>query len=173
MLPMTPEDVEQLLFQTAEAERIERLYELLGGMLQRTATSRFGVPADEATVLVHEVFLSYLQSSPTVEDPAAWLSTVTCDSALKWQRRNGVAGANARTDPKADEFLPLSDEAFWREEVTALPERAREMVRLRYREGLTDDEIATRLGLSTSSVTTAIARAGRKLLALRKQSPER
>jgi DNA-binding CsgD family transcriptional regulator len=147
--------------QFADKEDADRLYEALNGMLQRTLTDRFGVPADEADVLMHEVFGAYLTVNCPMNDPQAWLVAATCQYGAAYQRDH----------PPPDGATPavsVDDVAAMRKiarlpPVAILHERAHEAVRLRFQEQKSYREIAKRLGVSIIHAQAIIRKALLKL----------
>lgn len=168
-MPGTREELDRF-YRSAAAEGIERLYELLGGLLQRTATHTFHVPEDEAQALVRDVFTAYIASAATVNDPEAWLIAAVCHSARAYQRRHG-SSKERRPDTPVDAATvrTIRDISFLQEAMATLPDRAREAVRLRFAEHLSYAEIVAHLGVSEFYVQNTIKQAVLKLRKMQRQ----
>ena len=142
--------------------------------------------------VVQEAFLKALRSLSNLEDPArfrGWLRHVVRTTALDWRRRQGVAGRTGERLPgegddegsasdvlEGDEARPedaLADaeqRALVRAEVASLPESQREVVWLKYMDGLSYEAIADVTGLTVSTIESRLFRARatlRKRLAAR------
>jgi RNA polymerase sigma factor (sigma-70 family) len=142
------------------AEEGIELYESLGGRLQRTLMNRFAVPPPDAERLVFEVFFSYVTRRATVDDPKRWLTAKTWESGVTWQRRHAET-------PQPE--IAAAELQEWRERLLvpgaleALPAPVREMVRLRFAEERTYEEIAAEMGVSMFYVKTAVNKARERL----------
>lgn len=133
--------------------RIEAVYRDNYDLLYRVATGRFGIPADEAPTLVHDVILSFIGAAYEVNDPRRWLLAAICNASRYFQRvRHRVEWQEL---PDSDGNSAMGDHGLEGEaligKLTAtailgeLKQRHREILRLHYIEGLTAAEIATRL----------------------------
>ena len=151
---MSPDEAGQLRHYAEQG--IERLYESLGGMLQRTLTNRFHVPTQDAEKLVYEVFAVYVTLGETVKDPEGWLIAATCESGVAWQRRHAMTPS-----PEADteELRKLRKLLVLPEALAALPEPVREMVRLRFAEKRTYEEIAAEMDVPAFYAKVAVKKA--------------
>lgn len=143
---------------TAAVERYQN-------MVYRTALHALGSPQD-ADDAVQEVFLRLYQRKGTFdgeEHLRRWLLRVTvncCRDTLKspWRKR--------RTSWEEIPEIPVFDrpeQAALYREVMALPEKYRTVLNLFYYEEFTAREIGELLGVDTSTVTTRLARARRRL----------
>lgn len=132
-----------------------------------------GLLRDEALVddVVQETLLRALEKGPRKREAlAAWLRTVTRNIAFKSYR--GTARRRAREEEAArPERLPATFDLVAKGEtlerltvaVMELPEAAREIILLRYYEGLGNAEIARRLELGQGAVRMRIHRAQKML----------
>lgn len=132
-----------------------------------------GLLADEADAddLVQETWLRALQSGPSRPEAwPAWLRTVTRNLAFK--RLRGRARLRAREEVASrPEALPSALDQIARDEslsgvvaaVLELPEHYREVVMLRFLEGLAPRHIAARLGQPVGTVRMRLHRALKQL----------
>lgn len=143
---------------TAAVERYQN-------MVYRTALHALGSPQD-ADDAVQEVFLRMFRRGDGFdgeEHLRRWLLRVTvncCRDTLKspWRKR--------RTSWEEIPEIPVFDrpeQAALYREVMALPEKYRTVLNLFYYEEFTAREIGELLGVDTSTVTTRLARARRRL----------
>ena len=143
---------------TAAVERYQN-------MVYRTALHALGSPQD-ADDAVQEVFLRLFRRGDGFdgeEHLRRWLLRVTvncCRDTLKspWRKR--------RTSWEEIPEIPVFDrpeQAALYREVMALPEKYRTVLNLFYYEELGVREIGELLGVDTSTVTTRLARARRRL----------
>src|SRR5687767_2409666 len=77
----------------AEAEHAA-LYNTLGGFLQRLLVRQFGVPQEDAEMLVFEAFISYYTRNLPFRDARKWLIGAACDSANLWRDTRGLPPGN-------------------------------------------------------------------------------
>ncbi len=125
------------------------------------------VPASED--VAQDAFLAAWLGLPRLRDPTSflpWLRQVTRFRARSWRRgavrRGDDAGLATAADPRptaaqlllADEDRRALDEAF-----AALPEDAREVVTLYYREGTSTAQLAALLGVGEPAIRQRLARA--------------
>lgn len=146
------------------------------------------VPSSED--VAQEAFLAAWIGLPRLRDPASflpWLRQVTRFRARDWLRRgsrrddNAALAAVADARPTAEQqLLAEEDRRALDEAFTALPEDAREVVTLYYREGASTAQLAELLGVGEAAIRQRLARARCALrahlleragAALRKTSP--
>lgn len=143
---------------TAAAERYQN-------MVYRTALHALGNSQD-ADDAVQEVFLRLFSCKGTFdgeEHLRRWLLRVTvnyCRDVLRspWRKRR----VSWEEVPETPVFDRPEQAALYRE-VMALPEKYRTVLNLFYYEELSAREIGELLGVETSTVTTRLARARRRL----------
>ena len=143
---------------TAAVERYQN-------MVYRTALHALGSPQD-ADDAVQEVFLRLFRRGDGFdgeEHLRRWLLRVTvncCRDTLKspWRKRR----TSWEELPETPVFDKPGQAALYRE-VMALPEKYRTVLNLFYYEEFTAREIGELLGVDTSTVTTRLARARRRL----------
>ena len=127
--------------------------------------------ANEADDVVQETLVRALEKGPRRREAlGAWLRTVTRNIAFKTYR--GTARRSAREEEAAKpERLPAAFDLVAKGEtlekltsaVLELPETAREIILLRYYEGLSNAEIAERLGIGVGAVRMRVHRAQAQL----------
>jgi RNA polymerase sigma-70 factor (ECF subfamily) len=127
--------------------------------------------------VVQEAFVKVLASIGKLDNPERfrpWLRNVVRRTALDTLRRRKVAGRSAATLPGQDSDsapLPADDlspddlmakaelREQVREEIASLPDTQREIVMLKYLEGLSYEEIAQTCGLSVGTIESRLFRA--------------
>lgn len=145
-----------------ERDRFARLYEMYAPMVHGVLLAR--VPRDEVDDLVQDIFLHALKKLHTLRDATAfgpWIAMIARNRAMDFYRSSratvevteqmAVAKTPSRT---AREVLDL---------IKQLPDAYRETLVLRFVEGMTGPEIASRTGLTPASVRVNLHR-GTKLL---------
>jgi RNA polymerase sigma-70 factor (ECF subfamily) len=119
---------------------------------------------DDAQEIVSDVFERALQRWVTVpEPPLPWLLVVTRRIATdRWRRARRLAAilVSGRRSGVAPGDEQRTEFWAWYDAVSkVLTPRQREVLALRYRHDLTDDQIGEILGLSASGVRSLVARA--------------
>jgi RNA polymerase sigma factor (sigma-70 family) len=144
---------------TTETVVAHRDFEVIYGqyfdLLVGLAVRRFRVPATEAEPLAHEVFLSFLRRSEEIINLEGWLVGAICHACRYYWRRNGRNMAEVESDEPFDRIDPAStrildslpDQLAAREALERLSPRYREILRLRYFEGCSINELAALLGV--------------------------
>lgn len=186
------------LGRTTDAALVQRFrhgdpksFELLVARHTRYAGAvAMGVVGDYHAALdvVQEAFVKVVEGLGALEDPErfqAWLRHVVRTTALDHLRRKKVTGRTAEALPGQDEESePLPSPALQpedlleqaelraqvREEIAALPESQREVVYLKYLEGMSYEEIADVTGLTINTIESRLFRAR---ASLRKRLVER
>lgn len=137
--------------------------------------------AQEAEDLAQEVFLQAYRQLPYLRAPGAfrpWLLRAARNRAIDHARAarssrrvpvgamispsGGGEGARGEDDP-AEDAIRAEEVAVVREAVARLPLADREVIHLKYVEGLTVSDIARVLGLGPRTVETRLYRARRRL----------
>ena len=136
--------------------RFEEIYEQHFGFLVGIAVRKFRVPESEAETLAHEVFLSYFKHAEQVRDLRSWFVGAICHASRYYWRTNArIVSSDEpshldRIDPASTRILDsLPDQLAAREALQGLTQRDQEILRLRYFEGLSINELAERLGLKS------------------------
>lgn len=138
-------------------ERIAALYQKHGGKLRGLMQGRFGVPEAETENLLHDVFATLLNSPASITDDEKWLVGAVCNRArLYWRDARPKESAELlegfESDSTTEEVLML--EQF----LGQLPEKGRDVLRLKYLEGMSGKEIARRYGTSVGYTNVLIHR---------------
>jgi RNA polymerase sigma factor (sigma-70 family) len=135
-------------------ERFTAIYEKHFGLLSSIAVHKFRVPDSEAETLAHEVFLTYLRKSDTILDLRGWLIGAICHASRHYWRLNGRMVAMDegvdydRVDPRSTRILDsLPDQLAARQALECLSPRCQEILKLRYFEGWSMQEIADHFGV--------------------------
>jgi len=138
-----------------EEQPFEAIYEEHFDFLVGVAVRKFRVPDSEAETLAHEVFLTYLRRSDEIRDLHSWLLGAICHASRYYWRLNDrglepvEAEALERIDPASTRILDsLPDQLAAREALECLSPRCQEVLRLRYFEGCSINELAERLGIT-------------------------
>lgn len=145
-----------------ERDRFARLYEIYAPLVHGILLAR--VPRDEVDDLLQDIFLHALRKLHTLRDAKAfgpWIAMIARNRAMDFHRsardtvevteQVAIAKPPNRT---ASEVLDL---------IRGLPDAYHETLVLRFVEGMTGPEIATRTGLTPASVRVNLHR-GVKLL---------
>lgn len=137
-------------------EQFEAVYAQYFDLLVRVANFKFSVPDPDAEALAHDVLMTYLRKHHLILDLRAWLIGAICYASRYYWRQIGktyAVGEEAdldRPDPASARILDsLPDQLAAREALECLPPRYREILHMRYFEGCTVAEVASRLGVKT------------------------
>ena len=151
------------------AATTEDIWEAFRGRLLGYIRARSRSPEDAEDIL-QEVFLKIQRRIGTLEDDArltAWLYRVTHNTVIDYYRKRTalpVADPPAQSCDDDDGLAPEQMLApFLKELLEELPDRYREALQLTELKGLTQQEMGTRLGLSTSGAKSRVQR-GRAML---------
>lgn len=134
------------------------LYKRYARMVHAILLAR--VPVSDAEDLVQEVFMSAMKRMPLLRTPAAfrgWLASIARNRAIDFHRsarndselREEALPGRSGSHPEAFEILDI---------IRKLPEAYRETLLLRFVEGMTGPEIASRTGLTPGSVRVNLFR---------------
>lgn len=85
--------------------RLERLYFEHAPLLRTTAKFRHRIPPEDVDELVHDVFVSWLERQPRVDDMRAYLLAATNNACMYYWRKR------ARERPLLDEHEETADES--------------------------------------------------------------
>ena len=162
-------------------QHFEAVYTQYFDLLAQIAVFKFQVPDADAEALVHDVLISYLRKAHDIIDLRPWLIGAICYASRHYWRLNGrTSGVEAgeleadRVDPASLRILDsLPDQIAAREALDCLAPRCREILRLRYFEGCTVAEVATRLGLKTKYAAKLITNCLRRAEKLYGQKGQR
>ncbi|HYC91553.1 MAG TPA: sigma-70 family RNA polymerase sigma factor [Thermoanaerobaculia bacterium] len=147
----------------------EAIYEQYFPLLAQIAVCKFHVPDADAEALVHDVLMGYLRKSEDIVELRPWLIGAICYASRHYWRLNGrTMGAEAemmgdRVDPASLRILDsLPDQLAAREALECLKPRYREILHMRYFEGCTVAEVASRLGVKTKYAQKLITKCLRR-----------
>ncbi|MGN6183226.1 MAG: RNA polymerase sigma factor [Thermoanaerobaculia bacterium] len=151
-------------------ERFEAVYDQYFDMLVRVASFKFSVPDADAEALAHDVLITYLRKQNLIDDLRAWLIGAICyASRYYWRQIGKTYGAEEidadfdRADPASARILDsLPDQLAAREALDCLSPRYRAILHMRYFEGCTVAEVATRLGVKTKYAQKLITKCLRR-----------
>ena len=151
-------------------QHFEAVYTQYFDLLAQIAVFKFQVPDADAEALVHDVLISYLRKAHDIIDLRPWLIGAICYASRHYWRLNGrTSGVEAgeleadRVDPASLRILDsLPDQIAAREALDCLAPRCREILHLRYFEGCTVAEVATRLGVKTKYAQKLITKCLRR-----------
>ena len=150
-------------------EQFEAIYVEYFDFMVQIAVFKFQVPDTEAETLVHDVLYSYLKKSGDVMDLRPWLIGAICYASRHYWRLNGrTVPADAaieldRVDPASLRILDsLPDQLAAREALECLSPRCQEVLTMRYFEGCTVAEIASKYGIKPKSAQKLIGKCLRR-----------
>jgi RNA polymerase sigma factor (sigma-70 family) len=147
------------------SQRAEAAYRANYDLLHFIAARRFKIPNDEVCGVIHDVFVSFIRHEARVArspaDERAWLIGGVCNaSRYYWRKHRGE-----ELPPDIAEYVDptsVADDAITRlllaDVLRRLPERCRDLLRKRYSEGYTPDEIAAMASLARGSAKNLISK---------------
>ena len=164
-------------FRRGDPAGTRALYQSYGRLVYAVAHRVLGSHelAEEAT---QQTFVRAWQAADRIDvdrDPSAWLATIAKRSAIDIYRREARRPKRALADVPADDpalvTLPPdlgALDAVWRvrHAIDELPADEATVVRLQHLDGLTQHEIAERLGLALGTVKSRSHRAHQRLAAV-------
>lgn len=133
------------------ADVVERLYVDHRNLLMYVACRKFRIPDSDAENLIHEVFLSFIQTGTRIENVRAWLVAAMCNASRHYWRSQG------RTESLPDNFSDHCDPGSQgleqkfalkmtiRQALDYLQPRCRETLWLHYFEGRSASDVAREL----------------------------
>jgi RNA polymerase sigma factor (sigma-70 family) len=144
--------------QQGDALALDQLLDELAPYVRRLCARIAPAAADDAT---QEALLAVFRGLPSLRAPEAimtWVRSVTVRTAMRLARQpdQEVAAGPAPDDPGAGSFEGLADID---DALARLPLSQREVLVLRAREGLSEQEIATTLGIPAGTVKSRLHRA--------------
>ncbi|MGZ5434142.1 MAG: RNA polymerase sigma factor [Thermoanaerobaculia bacterium] len=152
-----------------DEQDFEAVYGQYFDLLAQIAVFKFQVPDSEAETLVHDVLISYLRKSADIIELRSWLIGAICYASRHYWRLNGrTSGGDGqieldRVDPASLRILDsLPDQIAAREALECLAPRCREVLHMRYFEGCTVAEVASRLGVKTKYAQKLITKCLRR-----------
>ncbi len=148
-----------------DSQRAEAAYRAHYDLLRFIAARRFKVPVDEVCGVIHDVFISFMRNEAKVgrspADERAWLIGGVCNaSRYYWRKHRGE-----ELPPDVEEYIDptsVAEDAITRlllaDVLRRLPERCRDVLRKRYSEGYTADEIGAMASLARGSAKNLISK---------------
>lgn len=116
------------------------------GLLEFVAIQKFRVPEADAADVIHEVVVAFIRSRPRIFDERAWLVGAACNASRLYWREQGRDHAIVETDNDVEAACAPED-VVQRVDVKTmlrrLPRRCREVLRLRFFEEYSSQEMAT------------------------------
>jgi RNA polymerase sigma-70 factor (ECF subfamily) len=158
-------------FRSGDQAAIAEVFRAYGGLVFAVAMRVLHdrTLAEDAT---QQAFLQAWRAAAAFDparDLAPWLATIARRTAIDLQRREATRARHARTELPEPEVSAgdTADRAYdvWavREAIDALPADEREVVRLQHLDGLTQVQVAERLGIPLGTVKSRSNRAHRRL----------
>lgn len=134
-----------------------RNYELLRFL----ATQRFCVPAEDVRAIIHDVFVSYMRHYPRIRNERAWLvgalSNACREYWIRCERRDVLESLlkDGSSSQRSDSVTERVDVAAV---LAQLSSRCREVLRLRFLEGCSTDELAASLATTANNAKQLVHR---------------
>lgn len=160
-----PEPIEVAIVRAVlegERDRFARLYEMYAPLVHGILLAR--VPRGEVDDLVQDIFLHALKKLHTLREAASfgpWIAMIARNRAMDFYRSSRETVEV--TEQMAVEKAPNRTAGEVLDLIRELPDAYRETLVLRFVEGMTGPEIASRTGLTPASVRVNLHR-GTKLL---------
>lgn len=164
-------------FRAGDPDAVRAVYRAYGGLVYAVAHRVLGdrALAEEAT---QQAFVQAWRAAGSFDagrELGPWLATIARRAAIDVHRREARRAHDRLDDvPSAHPAvvtLPRSGESAYdawevRRALSALPDEEREVVRLQHAGGLTQSEVAAKLGIPLGTVKSRSARAYRRLAGL-------
>lgn len=140
---------------TIDEREFEEIYIGHFDFLVSIAVRKFHVPESEAETLVHDLFIGYLKRKDEIRDTHTWLLGGICHASRYYWRQSVRGGETVdidlsfeREDPASSDIHDtLPNRLAARAALETLPPRYQEVLRLRFYDGCSINEIAERLGV--------------------------
>ncbi|MGZ5442300.1 MAG: RNA polymerase sigma factor [Thermoanaerobaculia bacterium] len=154
----------------AEPEVVVHGYEALSRILMAWVTRTYRMSDGDAAALLEVARFSYFTTGRgLVQDARAWVIGAVIQLAETHQRIHRLPG---KTEDVAAEVVRIRDIALTSEALAALPENAREAIRMKFFERKSYAEIGAELGVAAYYAEHLVMHGVAKLLALRRQRAE-
>lgn len=128
---------------TEHGDRVLTAYREQFAFLRRIAAGRFRIPAPDADAVVHEVFVTYLRRREKVMDERRWLIAAVCNaSRVYWRTIAKHEALHDSRGPLPSHADVVTSRVDARMVLGLLPSRCREVLRLKFYEGFTADDLA-------------------------------
>jgi RNA polymerase sigma factor (sigma-70 family) len=126
-------------------EAIAAAYDAHYGVLEYVVVQRFRIPDADVRPLIHDVFVSYIRHRPRIRDPRAWLLGAIFNSSRQYWRGRGRE-EDQSWPLTVEGIVAMADDVATRVDVSTvlrrLPKRCREVLRLRFYEEYSSEELA-------------------------------
>jgi RNA polymerase sigma factor (sigma-70 family) len=147
------------------SQRAEAAYRSHYDLLRFIAARRFKIPSDEVCGVIHDVFVSFMRHEGKIgrstADERAWLVGCVCNASRYYWRKH----RNEELPPDIETYIDpksVAEDASTRlllaDVLRHLPERCRDLLRKRYVEGYSIDEIAAMESLARGSAKNLISK---------------
>jgi RNA polymerase sigma factor (sigma-70 family) len=145
--------------------RAAAAYQNYYSLLEYVATRKFRVPPEDARGVIHDVFVSFIRSDSKIgrspKDERSWLVGATCNASRYYWRKQRADEVPADLLEPIDP-VALAESAIARVVVArvlhGLDARCRDVLRGRYAEGKTPEEIARAQTLKYGSAKNLITK---------------
>ncbi len=153
------------------SERLDRLYVEHSALL-RAIAAESGIPRDDAESLVNDIFASFLERQPKVDDERAFLIGAVRNAAKHYRRKRRNESPLLPEHEQAQDLTTSNDIERWTlrlavaQMLSRLGGKCREALRRKYVRDESYDEIAQGLGLSPTYVSEFLAACKRRALSI-------
>lgn len=146
--------------QAEGAARADEAYDRYYRLLSSIATRTFSIPPDDVAPLAHDAFVAFFRNQHRVQNDAAWLVGVMYNLCREYWRAKGYEERARLTFVPAlpKPFDTASARVDLARALRRLPDRSLAAIRLRFFEGLSVEEVAANLGLTSDNVRQIIHR---------------
>jgi RNA polymerase sigma-70 factor (family 1) len=151
-----------------EQKAFEQLYESLYPRLVLFA-GRYHSTAENAEEIINEAFVKFWLTKnnfTAISSIKSFLYTVTRNALLNQQRQEKTHRTSELVDEARENIAEAERNILYAEvtgilfdEINRLPAKCKEVVLLTYKDGLSSSEIADKMGISVSNVTSQRSRA--------------
>lgn len=128
----------------AAGDEIALTYAAHYPLLEYLAVQRFRIPDEDVGCLIHEVFVAFIRNREKIRNQRTWLVGATCiECRTYWRARGrdelGPLAVDADLHAVTEDLAARVDASIV---LGGLPDRCRELLRLRFIEGYSSAEIA-------------------------------
>jgi RNA polymerase sigma factor (sigma-70 family) len=134
---------------------VDRVYRSYAGLLLNFVKRKFGIPADEARGIVHDVFATYIANQSAVTNVGAYLVAAVCWAAKRHRHKRRGEGplADAETLSQIDTAIEAITTRMTLESTMGrLDAPCQEILRRRYIEDQTTEMIALGMRIKHDNV---------------------
>jgi RNA polymerase sigma factor (sigma-70 family) len=139
-------------------DRAELAYREHYALLHFIAAGRFNVPRPDAENVVHDVFVRFLRHHDRIVDDRAWLVTAVCNASRDYWRapeRRSTGDVPQRGASPVDALGARVDVGTL---MQSLPDRCRDLLRRRFCEGCSSEELALNYATTPGYVKVMVHR---------------